>query len=244
MQAVDKNIPQDLKVRAWVGRHFKQVLLASFFLSGLSLVLLMIVVVKLGNTLNEQAKAIQNLSSRVVVVRADGKVASLETEQLSQDYLVRNLRDILFNYLILSAFDLRDTGGQMEAVVKLRKVERMSQHFSKELGGVEGYRAYLEYLISLFKANNLPEVIWVGDMSAFTDRIRYQDGKFTYAARVPLNTFYARFQQWNAGTGSMEVYAEGLVDISKSTPENPLGIYFTRFEVRTYVGKDTPSTSP
>lgn len=237
MKAVDDKLPYDLKVRAWMGRHFKHVFIASALLSVLSLLILLITVVRYTATVQAQANAIKNLTSRVIVVRADGKVAALETQELTQSYLSYVLRDLVLNYLPLSGFDFDAVGGEFQEVSKIPKVARMLAHFDRELGGVGGYRAYLEFLHSLYKANNLPEVVWVGSLSELSEDMRYQDRKFEYVARVPLNTFYAKYQRWNRGSGTLEVYLQGVVDLSKSTQENPMGVFFTKVEVKTYVGK-------
>lgn len=231
----DRELDTYLKAQAWVAKHYRQIIIFSLVVAFLSVFVVFVMSVRFNQTVQKQAEAIKNLSSKVVLVRADGKVAILEKEEVSQTFLQYSLRDLVTNYIILSAFDL-DGIKEFKELAQQRKVSRVISYLDE--GGKPGYRAYLEQVWRSYMADNLPEIIWVGDTSFVRDQLSYQDNAFKYYIELPLNTMFIKYQRWNRGQGKMVLYLEGLVDISKSSPENPLGIYITKFEVRQYVVKE------
>lgn len=238
MQRSDKDLPQDIKASKWVARHFKQVFIASVALSMASLFVLLIMVMRLGGTVAQLSQAINNLSTRVVVVRADGKVVQLETEKLSQSHVYHRIRDVIFNKVILSGMDFQAQNvTKFEDVIKIPKVADTLNYIIEKSEAEGGYRAYVDTLFRAYMADNLPEVVWVGDVGNIRENIAYDDGRFRYVARIPLTTRYVLFQRVNEGSGHMDIELEGFVDISKANPQNVVGLYFTKFLVKSYVAK-------
>lgn len=234
MKPVDKDMDAYKRTSDWVARNFKAILYFALGVAGLSVLFMFISNARCGKAVEMQANAINNLSKRVVFVRADGKVAILETQELSQSFLQQALRDLVINYIVMSGYDMEEA-KEFADVEKNRKVKYVLNYLSRPIP--EGYRAYVELIFRAYKGDNLPEIIWVGDLSQARESIAYQNGNFKYQIEFKANTMYVKYQRWNKGTGDVVVYMEGDVDISRSTPENPLGIKINKLEVRRYVGK-------
>lgn len=234
MKPVDKDMDAYKRTSDWVARNFKAILFFALGVAGLSVLFMFISNARCGKAIEMQANAINNLSKRVVFVRADGKVAILEAQELSQSFLQQALRDLVINYIVMSGYDMEEA-KEFADLEKNRKVKYVLNYLSRPIP--EGYRAYVELIFRAYKGDNLPEIIWVGDLSQARESIVYQDGRFKYQIEFKANTMYVKYQRWNKGTGDVVVYMEGDVDISRSTPENPLGIKINKLEVRRYVGK-------
>lgn len=234
MSRGDRELDSYLKAQSWVAKHYRQIIIASLVVAFLSVFSVFVMSIRFNATISKQAEAIKNLSSKVVLVRADGKVAILDKEEISQTFLQSSLRDLI-NYLLLSGFDL-DGIYDFKDLIKNRKVGKVVSHLAE--GGQPGYKAYLEQVWRAYKADNLPEVVWVGDASAIRDQLSYQGASFKYYIEIPLNILYVKYQRWNRGQGKAVIYMEGNVDVSRSSPENPLGIYIEKLEVRQYVVKE------
>ncbi|MEM0061622.1 MAG: hypothetical protein QW726_06810, partial [Fervidicoccaceae archaeon] len=174
----------------------------------------------------------------VIFVRADGRVVQLEKEQLTRDTLLYALRDIVINYVTISAFDIENAKINSEKdFLNVEKIKQLSQFLDPK--AFNGVNAFLDMLYNAYKDNALPEVIYTPDLTGMEDSLVYQGGKFEYEIEYPVVAYYVSAQKWNKGKGTIEVKMSGYVDMAKSTPANPLGIYISKFEVTKYVSKQT-----
>lgn len=236
IETVDKNLPNHVKNQLWVARHYKQILIASIAMTFFSILFTFITINRQASVISEQSQVIKNMANKVIFVRADGRVVQLEKQDLSSNAILYGLRDLVYGSLTLSGFDLNQIQNIKEVgdLIKIYKVKKMVDFLSDE--GKQGYISYLSLILSTYKAGKLPEIIYV--LSPIQDNLNYQNGKFVYTATIPLYLKYVENQAWLEGQANINITFKGIVDMSKSSPENPLGIIINQFEVKNYVKKE------
>lgn len=239
MKRVDERLPADIKIKVWIANHYKQILIFSMTISLMSLLISFFSINRAMKSIEKNHQIIQNLSNKVIFVRADGKVAILEKEPLSEQSLKYVLRDLVINKVIISASDIIENNiPKFENMDKIPKVQLLISNYFEQ--GSQGYRSYLAYLDTiwrLYKGDNLPEYIQTPSLSGMEERIVVQEGIFTYQALIPVQYVYAFAQAWRQATGTVEIKIQGKTDLAEGNPENPFGIKITNMEVRRYVQK-------
>ena len=238
VKRVDSELPLDLKVKVWIANHFKHILFFSMFLALASVIFVFVMSFRFTSLVATQSKVIENLSNKVIFVRADGKVAILEKEPVSEQTIRYVLRDIVISYVPVSAFDFKYSGvNKWEEIRRLWKVNKMMNYIDIETPALNGYRAYLEYVFRLYVADKLPEVIQIPNLEEMHERLFYENGKFEYEVKLPVLVQYVYARKVRTAKGRISVYMKGDIDLRRGTPENPFGIRLTDFKVSEYVEK-------
>lgn len=228
---VDDRLPPHVKSSLWVARHYKHLLIFSLGLSALVFVLSLVLVFYMSAIVSRQARVIQNMANKVIFVRTDGSVGILEKQPYTASAIQLHLKNFVIFYLLVSGFDF----DYYQDFTKSPKFQHVLDYLDE--GGKSGYKAYLERVYMSYKNNNLPEYLVVSNLEQLVEDFRYQEGKFTYRITAPVDVRYVYAEKWNEGRGYVEVELRGYADASKSTVKNPLGVKFTKLEVKRYVGK-------
>lgn len=239
MKRIDDRLPSDLKVKVWVANNYKQILIFSMAVVILSLLLSLFAVVRSARIVEKNFQIIQNLSNKVIFVRADGKVAILEKEPLSEQALRYVLRDLVINKVIVSASEILNNGiTRFEDLDRLPKVKLLvDNYFEKGSSGMKSYLAYLDTIWRQYVADNLPEYVQTPSLSGMEERIAVQGDAFSYEVSLPVEYVYAYAMSWRQGKGNVQVRISGRINLANGSPENPFGIQITNLEVKRYVSK-------
>jgi len=239
MKRIDDKLPTELKVKVWIANNFKQILIFSMAVVILSLLLSLFAVVRSARIVEKNFQIIQNLSNKVIFVRADGKVAILEKEPISEQVLKYVLRELVIHKIILSASEVLGSGvTKFEDFDKIEKVKLLLEnYFEKDSQGYKDYLAYLDFIWRQYVADNLPEYVQTPSLTGMEERIITQGESFSYEVSVPVEYVYAYAMNWRQGKGVIKVRLTGKVNLAYGSPENPFGIKIERLEVRQYVQK-------
>lgn len=239
MKRIDDRLPTDLKVKVWVANNFKQILIFSMGIVALSLILVLFTILRATSVVEKNYEVIRNLSNKVIFVRADGKVAILEKEPLSEQTLKFVIRDLVIHKIILSASEIMGSGvAKFEDLDKIEKVRILVEnYFEKDTQGYRDYLAYLDFIWRQYVADNLPEYVQTPSLTEMEERIVTQGESFSYEVAVPVEYVYAYAMDWRQGKGTIKVRLTGKVNLAYGSPENPFGIKIERLEVRQYVQK-------
>lgn len=234
LERVDKKLPPDVRNAQFVARHYKHIMVASFGLVGITLIVSFIMHTKDVSTIEAQSKVIDNMANKVIMVSPSGQVIQLTKTPVANSAVLDFIRDIIYNNLILSGFDLYYNNiDSFNKVWKLHSAKVMQQFLDKN--GLMGYNAYLQTVWNEYKGNQLPELIYI--QSPFNDSLTYKNNKFIYEVNLPVLVRYVEDNQWQTGAGVIKVRFKGRLDMNKSSSLNPLGIMISSFKIENYVTK-------
>lgn len=234
---IDSELPLDKKAEIWVGRHYKHILIFSLGFSFLTLILSFFLVSRIESTLIKQSEIIRNISSKVVFVSPDGRVAVMEKNDVTNPAIKNYLRDFLRN-IIVSGFDFKNAGITNEKdVLKLEKINNIMSYFTESARN--NLTTYLVYTYRMFQADKLPEIIYISGFSDDRENEEFimQNNQFIYNVNIRVATFFVLAGKWWKNEDKVVVFMKGKFDISKAEFKNPFGLIIEQFEVRAYPEK-------
>jgi len=233
----DERLRKDVLMEAWIGRHWKQVFFFTVFIILMCVIWVSLTMRNASIAIRNQSEVIKNLSTKVLVVTPDGRVANVALSNVQEQTVAYVLRGIFMQNVVISGFDMEDVVDECRDMGKLRKVRKLLSMADKE--GRKGMLAFFKSVYSYWKAGKLPEVIYLVPLTEGSGRevIKYQDGRFYYRLIFPVRVFFVQNQVWRKGTGVIDVEAKGRVNPLKGSVDNPWGIQIHWFKVRKYLEK-------
>lgn len=234
---VDDDLPLTLKAEVWVGRNYVKVLILSFAVALLGIIFGFWGMSRNSSAVENLARTIAYMSDRVVVVTPDGRVAQIEKSELNQELLRIYLRNFVLSNLIFDKFSF--VSGNTYAP-SFEKILRYSEQVKRVLDmgafakgnpqGFRNYKATINYLWSLGRADELPEVI--RPVAVVSEEFKYADRQFIYKADVDVAvSFFTTKKEWKAMRGTYTVEIAGYFSPLKGTPANPFGMKITNLKI-------------
>lgn len=224
---LDDNLPLDVRMEGWIGRHWKQVLFFSLGIVFITTIWANYNISGLKSALENQSKAMEALAKRVIVSAPDGRVTILETVDIPDSYILFVLRDVLNRYLIYSSFEL--THQRIKSAKELGEMEKVKIFATYYCGNdrsLKQFQAFLSTIWKAYKDGVLPEVIYsTGRLGE--ERFKIERNKFYYTVKLPVYVYVVKDGKWQRGETYIDFVLEGIIDLTKNSPYNPWGIKFT-----------------
>lgn len=219
---------KDMIMEAWIGRHWKQVMIVCFITVFVTVMWSMINVNGLKNAVYRQSIAIENLSRRVIAATPDGRVVVLQTVEIPDAYIILVLRDIISKYLVFSSFEIQsNAGADSKKFAEYDKVKDFPTVFCITNKCKNEYTAFINSVWNAYKDGSLPEVIYTGTKVQETYKV--QDKDFYYTLNLPVIMYTVLEGKWVKGEGTVDFVVQGKVDLQQSSEKNPWGIKITTF---------------
>lgn len=219
---------KDVAMEGWIGRHWKQVLFFSLGLVFITVTWAMYNVQGLKKAVSLQAKAIENLSKRVIIAAPDGRVVILQTSDVADSYIVMILRDIINKYLIMSSFEINNIAGK-DPKKFAERIKDFPALYCEGSQCLKKYEAYANTVWSAYRDGILPEVIYITGITGDREVFKAEKGKFYYHVVVPIVAYSVREGKWVRGEGQVEFSFQGEVKLMQGVDKNPWGIKFSDF---------------
>lgn len=214
---------KDMIMEAWIGRHWKQVMIVCFVTVFVTVVWAMLNVNGLKNAVHKQANAIENLSKRVITATPDGRVVVLQTVEVPDSYIILVLRDIVSRYLVFSSFEIQsNVGNDGKKFAEYDKVKDFINNFCGTEQCKKDYNAFINSTWNAYKEGILPEVVYIGTKVQETYKV--QDKDFYYTLNLPIIMYTVIEGKWVRGEGFVDFVIQGKIDLQKSVEKNPWGI--------------------
>lgn len=195
------------------------------------------------NVLSEMREDNLKSNSKVIGLTADGRVIGIEKTQVDaanlqvviaraiRDSLIVGRRELTKNYTVStfqSTDDLLNNSDRLKSAfvnyIYLGTPESLNEEDRKfQAEAAQYFTAYLKWLLMSLNDNNLPHFISITDMKV----VQFVPDKNRFMIRIQFPC-----QTESIGSdgkavsqfGVNEVYAEGIFDVAKGTPENPFGL--------------------
>ena len=235
----DEHLEFQTKAEAWIAKHFKHIFIASVSLVVFSLLYIMYTTSKYTSIMDKEMSAINNVTSKVLVVTPDGRVVLLQKSPISNSFTELYLRNVVLNYLLLDGYNfINHNVTQVKDAGSIGRVKQMLHFFEANSQGFRDYYAYLSTLTTYYVNNELPEIIQpILNNGGFEEHFVQQDNYFTYDADIPVITVFNYANHMFQGQGVIHVILKGKINLLKSRPTNPFGIVITSLRVSNYVVK-------
>lgn len=219
----------DMVMEAWIGRHWKQVMIVCLVLVLLTVIWSMVNVSGLKSTMYRQSIAIENLSKRVIIASPDGRVAIIQTVEIPDSYIILILRDIISRFLVFSSFEIQ-TVSQNDAnkLTEYDKVKDFAVYFCETQKCKNDYKAFLNSLWASYKNGLLPEVVYTG--SKVQETYKVQDKNFYYTLALPVTAYIVKEGKWIKSEEIVNFVLEGKIDLQQSVDKNPWGVKISSFK--------------
>ncbi len=237
----DEHLEFQTKAETWIAKHFKHVFIASVSFVAFALLYVMYATAKYTSIMGKEMNAINNVTSKVLVVTPDGRVTLIQKSPISNSFTQLYLRNIVLNYLLLDGYNFMNHNvTKIKDAGSIGRVKQMLHFFEAKTQGFQDYYAYLSTLVTYYDNDELPEIIQpVMSNQKFEEHFVQQDDYFSYDAKIPVITVYNYANQMYQGKGTIHVVLKGKIDLLKSRPTNPFGIVITSLRVSNYVVKKT-----
>ncbi len=236
---IDDRLPATLKAEVWVGRNFVKVIIASLVIALLGLLYGFYGSSKNSEAIQTLARAVAQMSNKVVVLTPDGRVAQIEKADLNQEQLKLYLENFVLTNLVFDKFSFISNKIYAPSAKKIpsyssqvKRVLKMKLFDKKHPQGFKNYRATVEYLWSLGKADQLPELVKPIDTIDEDFRYNPQTREFTYKIKFRVAvTFFTPRKEWKTARGIYSVEIAGYFNPLMGIPTNPFGMKLTYVKI-------------
>lgn len=199
-------------------------------------------------------------NSKVIGLTTDGRVIGIEKTQLDaanlqvvvaraiRDNFIVGRRELTKNYTVSNfqnVEDLLNNSDRLKSAfsnyIYMGEPATLNEEDRKFQGEAANYyTSYLKYLLMSLNENNLPHFISVTDMTVV--QFVPDKNKFTIRLQLPCQTeSVGNDGKVISQYGVNEIYAEGVFDVAKGTPENPFGLKIIPKEMK--IVEITPKTA-
>lgn len=238
-KSIDDRLPPSLKAEVWVGRNFVKVLIGSFLIAVMGLLFGLYASKKNNDAIMVLSQALAEMSNKVVVLTPDGRVAQIEKSTLNQEQLKIYLYSFVLTNLVFDKFSfMRDKiyAPNPDKIPsysdQVGRALKMSLFDKKRPQGFRNFRATVEYLWSLGKADQLPEIVKPIGVEEEEFRYNPQTREFTYRVRLVVAvTYFTVKKEWKTAKGSYTVELAGYFNPLMGIPTNPFGMKLTYLKI-------------
>ena len=236
---IDEKAPFSLKAEVWVGRNYIKILAGSIAIAVLGLLYGFWASGRNSDAVETLAKALAQMSNKVIVLTPDGRVAQVEKADLNRRHLELYLENFVLTNLVFDKFSFfkgRIYAPSFEKVPayssKVKRILEMGVFDRKNPQGYKNFKAVVEYLWSLGKADQLPEII--KPLEIEDKEFRYDPSSRSFVYRISLSvsvTYFTRRKKWEVAKGKYGIELAGYFNPLLGTPANPFGMKLTHLKI-------------
>ena len=182
-------------------------------------------------------------NSKVIGLTTDGRVIGIEKTQVDaanlqivvaraiRDNFIVGRRELTKNYTVSNFQSIDDLlknsdrlRGAFDDFIYLGEPSKLSEEDKAfQTQAAQYFTSYLKYLLMELNENNLPHFISVTEMKVV--QFIPDKNKFSIRIQLPCQTeSIGNDGKVVSQFGVNEIYAEGVFDVAKGTPENPFGL--------------------
>lgn len=207
------------------------------------LILAVIVIAYELTGIKSQMKRLENViyenNSKVVLTTSDGRAIKVTKTPLKAEYLEKYAVSIIVNSFVVSRsqitqnFEKNNIREYKDVLENSKSLGNIYLNYLnlKDKDSVGQFISYIQWLISAIAQDKLPEFINIANYNVNSFEFNENKFKLDLSINVIAQSYILAKGEYKTEKGQIRIKATGDFDLSRSSDENPYGMYILSFNI-------------